>query len=76
MAPVYVTGSFNNWSLGNDDYRLKDEEGLWEVKVPLKPGIYEYQFIVDGVWTEDPSNPRKQKNQFGDNNSLVEVKSL
>lgn len=71
---VYVTGSFNNWSLGNDDYRLKKVDGRWVVDVPLKPGIYEYQFIVDGVWTEDPANPRTQKNQFGDNNSLVEVR--
>jgi chromosome partitioning protein len=72
---VYVTGSFNNWSLGNDDYRLRRENGVWKVNVPLKPGVYEYQFIVDGVWMEDPDNPRSQKNQFGDNNSLVEVKT-
>ena len=42
--------------------------------MPLKQGIYEYQFIVDGVWKEDPENPRKERNLYGDNNSVVEVK--
>jgi len=72
---VFVTGSFNNWALGNDEYRLKNIDGIWRIDLPLKPGLYEYQFIVDGIWTEDPINHRKQRNQFGDNNSLVEVKS-
>ncbi len=74
---VYVTGSFNEWSL-DDKCRLRrnSSNGRWEVELPLKPGIYEYQFIVDGIWREDPENPRKQKNPFGDSNSIIEVKSL
>jgi len=68
-----VTGSFNEWSL-DDKCRLKEVGGRWEVEIPLKPGFYEYQFIVDGIWKEDPENPRKQKNSFGDSNSIVEVK--
>ncbi len=67
-----VTGSFNDWSL-DDTCRLKEDSGAWRVDIPLKPGCYEYQFIVDGVWMEDPSNPRKKKNPFGDSNSLMEV---
>jgi len=71
---VYVTGSFNDWSL-DDTCRLEETDGEWRVEIPLKPGFYKYQFIVDGVWKEDPSNPRRERNSFGDINSLVEVKA-
>lgn len=70
---VYVTGSFNDWSL-DEAYRLQQEDGRWSVDVPLKPGIYKYQFIVDGRWCEDPANPYQERNSFGEINSLIEVK--
>ena len=71
---VFVTGSFNDWSL-DDSCRLKAVDGRWETAIPLKPGLYKYQFIVDGVWREDPKNKRRERNSFGDINSLLEVKS-
>lgn len=71
---VYVTGSFNDWSL-DETCRMKTSNGRWEVNLPLKPGIYKYQFIVDGKWKEDPSNPLQERNSFGDVNSLIEVKN-
>lgn len=71
---VYVTGSFNDWSL-DDTCRLKKVDNRWETTVELKPGTYKYQFIVDGIWKEDPRNPNKERNSFGDVNSLIEVKS-
>lgn len=77
---VFVTGSFNDWAL-DDHCRLKQLDGRegspegskWEAVIPLKPGVYKYQFIVDGVWKEDPRNPNKERNSFGDVNSLLEV---
>ncbi len=71
---VFVTGSFNDWSL-DDTCRLKAVDGRWEAVIPLKQGVYKYQFIVDGVWRDDPKNPRRERNSFGDVNSLLEVKS-
>lgn len=70
---VYVTGSFNDWSL-DDKCRMKQNGNQWEVEIPLKPGLYKYQFIVDGVWKEDPRNTQKERNSFGDINSLIEIK--
>ena len=36
----------------------KDTAGNWEVKIaPVKPGIYSYQFAVDGLNVIDPKNP-------------------
>lgn len=71
---VYVTGSFNDWSL-DDTCRMKENNGAWEAEIPLQAGLYKYQFIVDGVWKEDPKNTRKERNSFGDINSLIEVKT-
>jgi chromosome partitioning protein len=71
---VYVTGSFNDWSL-EESCRMRFEDGQWTVSVPLHPGLYKYQFIVDGRWREDPTNPRQERNSFGDINSIIEVKA-
>ena len=71
---VYVTGSFNDWSL-DESCRMSNNEGVWTLKVNLKPGVYKYQFIVDGKWQEDPSNTSTERNSFGDINSLIEVKA-
>ena len=69
---VYVTGSFNDWSL-DEKYCMSRKDGMWTIEVPLKPGNYRYQFIVDGRWREDPRNPDQERNSFGDVNSLIEV---
>lgn len=69
---VYVTGSFNDWSL-DETCRMKFENGQWMTRLPLAPGVYKYQFIVDGRWREDPANPNQERNSFGDINSLIEV---
>src|SRR5262245_39272201 len=36
----------------------KDEAGLWTITVPqVKPGVWEYSFVVDGLTMIDPLNP-------------------
>ncbi len=71
---VYVTGSFNDWSL-DESCRMSNSEGIWTLKVNLKPGTYKYQFIVDGEWQQDPANTSIERNSFGDINSVIEVKA-
>ena len=71
---VYVTGSFNDWSL-DETCRMSNSEGIWTLKLNLKPGTYKYQFIVDGKWQQDPANTNIERNSFGDINSLIEVKA-
>lgn len=70
---VYVTGSFNDWSL-DESCRMTNDNGTWRTTLALKPGIYKYQFIIDGKWQEDPQNAMKERNSFGDINSLIEIK--
>lgn len=69
---VYVTGSFNDWSL-DESCRMSNDGGTWRVSLPLKEGLHKYQFIVDGKWQEDPANERQERNSFGDINSILEV---
>lgn len=44
---------------GTQEAMNKNADGLWTVTLdPLKPGIYIYHFIVDGLSIADPVNPR------------------
>jgi enterochelin esterase-like enzyme len=50
---VQVTGDF-----GNATAMIKGADGTWSATVgPLRPAIYNYAFIVNGVRTLDPGNP-------------------
>jgi Glycogen recognition site of AMP-activated protein kinase len=52
---VVLTGSFNGWKT-YDLLMHKTAEG-WELPYTLGPGNYEYRFLVDGKWINDPANP-------------------
>ena len=68
---VVVSGSFNRWEPNElEMYRIPNG---WELKLDIKPGEYEYRYVVDGHWMEDPSNPAKVKNEFGEYNSYINV---
>lgn len=69
---VSIAGSFNNWdSKGNS--AKKDSKGNWTVKLNLKPGRYEYKFVVDGNWVNDPNCNACVPNSFGSSNCVVEI---
>jgi chromosome partitioning protein len=70
---IFVTGDFNDWTLRNED-RMEAFNGTWRKRMNLKAGRYLYRFVVDGKWIEDPQNPSKELNPFGEMNSLLEVK--
>ena len=70
---VVVSGSFNKW----DTKKLlakKDSKGSWAAKVALKSGKYEYKFIVDGNWMNDPRCTSCVANSVGSHNCVIEVK--
>jgi 1,4-alpha-glucan branching enzyme len=69
---VILTGNFNDWSLKKHPMR-RDETGMWNKTVMLSPGKYEYKFLVDGQWREDPRNDRLCLNCFGTLNSVLEI---
>ncbi|MCI0745485.1 MAG: glycogen-binding domain-containing protein [Verrucomicrobia subdivision 3 bacterium] len=69
---VHVAGDFNNWSSHSLPMH-KDGEHRWQVRVPLAPGRYEYRYIVDGDWQNDPYACGFCLNDFGSCNCVVEV---
>lgn len=47
---VYVIGSFNDWSIGNDYLMKKDGDQFWITLSDLIPTEeYQYQYLVDGA---------------------------
>ena len=71
-SQVFVAGEFNEWS--PTDIRMeKGEDGIWRATIELDPGKYEYKFVVDGTWMEDPDNPDKVSDPYGGNNSVLTV---
>ena len=73
---VFLSGSFNGWNPNDKNFAMTDAEndGTWEIVVPLKPGQYQYKFVVDGKWMSDPKNPNQLDDGFGGKNSLLTVK--
>ncbi|MDX1775573.1 MAG: glycogen-binding domain-containing protein [Desulfobulbales bacterium] len=71
---VYLAGDFNDWKSDAKEYRLRKYKGdIWRKMLKLKPGRYEYQFVVDGQWWCDPKNDQRITNPYCTENSVIEV---
>lgn len=69
---VVVTGTFCDWA--NEGHPLKhDGNGTWKATLTLPAGRYEYRFLVDGTWQDDPSCTERVPNPFGTENCVLEV---
>ncbi len=71
---VLLAGDFTDWeAAARPMRRRKAGAATFSTSVTLPPGTYEYKFLVDGNWVEDPK-AEQVANPFGTNNSLVVVK--
>ena len=68
---VYLVGEFNNWNPRAD--RMTRTKNGFRRTMQLPPGEYQYKFLVDGQWHNDPSASRQVPNAFGTTNSVVRV---
>lgn len=69
---VGIAGSFNDWhSSVTPMIRLND--GKWAKELALPPGRYEYRFVVDGEWVDDPAATELIPNPFGTPNAVLVV---
>ena len=69
---VVLVGDFNNWDTGMHPMK-KGGGGIWHTTVMLSPGRYEYKFLIDGDWQEDPQNSNSCPNCFGTMNSIIHL---
>jgi hypothetical protein len=71
---VSVAGTFNKWK-ADTNVLTKQENGIWTISIPLKPGEYNYMFVVDGkAWVTDPNAETYSDDGFGNKNAVVRVK--
>lgn len=67
---VSLLGDFNHWDARTHPMK-RNSEGRWKKMLMLVPGRYEYRFLVDGNWQNDPHNEQTCPNCFGSNNSYL-----
>lgn len=71
---VFLAGSFNNWNPADKKMAEKKGSGLYSTTVKLAPGSYQYKFVIDGTWCQDPENADAVQNELGTLNSVINVK--
>jgi len=71
---VAVLGDFNEWSDTKHPMK-KNENGDWQKIAMLPVGRYEYRFLVDGQWWNDPKNDQTCWNCFGTQNNILDVRT-
>lgn len=70
---VSVAGDFNGWNPGQTKLE-RSEGGVWTATIPLKPGRYQYMFVIDGKqWIADPLAAEGAGDGFGAQNAVLDV---
>jgi hypothetical protein len=70
---VSVGGDFDAWK-GSFTLEDPDGDGVWTGRVPVRPGVHEYMFLVDGArWVTDPEAGRYSDDGFGNRNAVLAV---
>lgn len=66
---VLLAGDFTGWDQSPVTLK-RQKSGLWKATVSLEPGAYEYRFLVDGEWQDDPVCDDRRANAFGTSNCV------
>jgi hypothetical protein len=68
---VALAGTFTGWE---PRVALRETApGVWTALVPLRPGVHDYAFVVDGErWVADPAAPQVD-DSFGGTNSRISL---
>ena len=69
-ATVSVVGSFNEWL---PDAMVRNVDGTWHLSLPLKRGLYEYVYLIDGQPQTPPEAERHNSDGFGGENGVLVV---
>jgi len=71
---ICIAGSFNDWH-PNVTPMIRLNEGEWAKELSLPPGRYEYRFVVDGQWVDDPTAAELIPNSYGTANAVLVVEA-
>jgi chromosome partitioning protein len=76
-SDVRIAGDFNGWvpDRGVESRLLEDgDTRVWRKVLRLRPGTYEYRYVVDGEWRTDPANPDRIASPVGPPSSRLTVR--
>ncbi len=74
---VRIAGDFNGWIPDKGVRSLTEADAgarVWTKILRLPPGTYQYRYVVDGEWREDPANPKAAPGLPGERNSVLVVR--
>jgi 1,4-alpha-glucan branching enzyme len=69
---VHVAGTFSDWD-PEKHLLIKQSGGWWRLTLKLRPGRYEYRYLVDENWENDQRPVVCVPNPYGSWNCVVEV---
>ena len=72
-SEIQIAGDFNDWMPHTTPMR-RLPDGDFEARLKLPRGLYRYRLVVDGRWSHDLFNPAIETNEYGELNSVVEIK--
>jgi hypothetical protein len=55
-SDIFLVGAFNDWKLSTD-YKMNESGGVYSITIPLKRGIYDYQYVVADASDDQILNP-------------------
>ncbi len=70
---VQLAGDFNDWMPHTTPMERRGD-GDFIAQLRLPQGRYRYRLVVDGRWTHDIHNANIETNEYGELNSVAEVK--
>ncbi len=70
---VTLAGSFNDWNPQANPLE-PTAAGGWSIRLMLKSGQYEYRFVADGEWADNPQAAQRVANPYGGLNSVLTVR--
>jgi chromosome partitioning protein len=74
---VRIAGDFNGWVPDKGVRSVIEAESgarVWTKILQLPPGTYQYRYVVDGEWREDPGNNNSAPSPTGRVNSVLVVR--
>lgn len=71
---VQIAGDFDDWMPHTLPMASENKEGDFVARLKLPTGRYRYRLVIDGRWSHDPANPHVETNEYGELNSIVDVR--
>ncbi len=71
---VQLAGDFNDWMPHTTPMERLENPDEFQATLRLAPGRYRYRLVIDGRWAYDRDNPLLEASEYGEINSVIEVK--